>query len=194
MEARQILGLDQNKKYVLFVGSKTNPTKRFDLAEQAVADMADERVTLLTASNIPHESIPVYMHAADVLIVTSLHEGSPNVVKEALACNLPVVSTDVGDVKQRIGNLEGCAVVQDDHPKTISSAIRRVLTNETEFHGRESVADLDEDLLTQKVINVYQLALAARRQNQKARIGKDFYEIPTTGEKSSSEKPHEDCG
>jgi teichuronic acid biosynthesis glycosyltransferase TuaC len=173
-EARRILELDQHQKYVLFVGSKANPTKRYQLARQAMADLADDRVTLITAENIPHERIPDYMRAADVLIVTSLHEGSPNVVKEALACNLPVVSTDVGDVKQRIGNLAGCAVVQDDHPGTIAGALRMALTNTAEFHGRESVADLDENILTKKTVEVYELALASKKANKKTENRKDL--------------------
>ena len=61
--------------------------------------------------DVPHYIMPLYMNACDVLLLTSLHEGSPNVVKEALACNLPVVSVPVGDIPERIGRVPGCVVL-----------------------------------------------------------------------------------
>jgi teichuronic acid biosynthesis glycosyltransferase TuaC len=57
---------------------------------------------------VPHEEVPIWLNASNVVLLTSLHEGSPNVVKEALACNIPVVSVDVGDVRERIQGIEGC--------------------------------------------------------------------------------------
>src|SRR5712664_1222709 len=59
-------------------------------------------------TGIPNAEVPVWLNASDVLLLTSMHEGSPTIVKEALACGLPVVSVDVGDVAERIEGVEGC--------------------------------------------------------------------------------------
>jgi len=159
-EARRKLGLSLNRRYVLFAGAAGNPRKRYSLARQAVGLLRDEiDVELLVAENVLHEQIPDYMNASDALLLTSLHEGSPNVVKEALACNLPVITTDVGDVRERIKDISGCTVLPDDRPETIVTSLRAVLNNGKRINGRPAVMHLDENILTQKVINIYQKAL-----------------------------------
>lgn len=160
-EARHRLGLDQERKYVLFAGSVNNPAKRYELAKQAV-DLLKKKfpVDLLVATTVTHDQIPDFMNASDILLLTSLHEGSPNVVKEALACNLPVVSTDVGDVRNRIEKISGCVVIEDDSPEHIAKELEGVLLRGERIQGRETVLDLDENLVTQKVIRVYQKALS----------------------------------
>lgn len=165
LESRRKLGLPEEKKLVLFTALLRNPRKRYGLAKQAVDMLADRfDVELVQVSDIPHESMPDYMNACDVLLLTSSHEGSPNVVKEALACNLPVVSTDVGDVRERIGNIEGCEVCADDRPETIAAALERVLARGQRINGRQAVLELDERLVTQKVIQVYQQAIEGRKR------------------------------
>lgn len=156
LEARRRLGLSNDKKYVLFAGSVNNPNKRFLLARQAV-DILKEKtpIELLVATDVTHDQMPDYMNASDALLLTSLHEGSPNVVKEALACNLPVVSTDVGDVRQRIESISGCAIIENDTPENIAIHLRNVLLKGGRIQGRETVLDLDEKILTEKVIQVY---------------------------------------
>ncbi len=122
-EARAKLGLPADLPIVLFGGRPEMPVKRFALAQRAVALLARQDVKLLTASNVPHSEMPLYLNAADVLLLTSRHEGSPTIVKEALACNLPVVSTDVGDVRERIASIDGCSVCDNDEPETIAFAL-----------------------------------------------------------------------
>ena len=91
-EARQRLGLPLSKRLVLFVGNPNDPRKRFELSKRAVGLMDPaSNAELVLAWDVPHSDIPVFMNACDVLVFTSMHEGSPNVIKEALACNLPVV-------------------------------------------------------------------------------------------------------
>jgi teichuronic acid biosynthesis glycosyltransferase TuaC len=159
-EARQKLGLSPDCKYVLFVSSMNNPRKRYPLARQAVELLPKGlNAELLVASTISHSMIPTYMNAADVLLLTSLHEGSPNVVKEALACNLPVVSTDVGDVRERLFGIPNCYVLPDDQPETISKTLEKAIDFAEPINSRSSILDLDEKILTQKVIDVYRLAL-----------------------------------
>ncbi|HWX21800.1 MAG TPA: glycosyltransferase [Candidatus Binatia bacterium] len=107
---RQRLGWNSRSFHVLFASGNGDPVKRPWLAEAAVAQMcnAGQPVEMHRLTAVPNEEVPVWLNASDVLLLTSLHEGSPTVVKEALACNLPVVSVDVGDVGERIEGMEGC--------------------------------------------------------------------------------------
>lgn len=160
-EARSTLGLPMNERLILFVGNPERTEKRFWLAQKAVASLHGTiPVQLVTANGVPPEKMPLYMNACDILLVTSSTEGSPNTVKEALACDLPIVSTDVGDVRQRIESIEGCIVCANDHPETIALALKEVLDRNKRIEGRESVRDLDETLLTQKIIQVYEKAVS----------------------------------
>jgi glycosyltransferase involved in cell wall biosynthesis len=174
-EARKELQLPEDKKLVLFAASTiSNPRKRYELAKAAV-EIAKERydAELIVASCVDHETIPVYMNACDALLLTSVHEGSPNVVKEALACNLPVVSVDVGDVRRRIGNVDGCYVCKDDTKEQIAKDLKRVFSNGERIDGRQTILELDERITTQKVIAVYRNALQnddAREKNLRSKI------------------------
>ena len=160
-ECRRQLGLPRDKKLVLFAASTIeNQRKRFYLAQAAV-ELLNEKydIELVVANKVAHSQIPVYMSACDALLLTSMHEGSPNVVKEALACDLPIVSVDVGDVRQRIEAIEGCALCTGDSPKAIAEALDRVLREPRRIDGREHIRDLDENNITERVIGVYRRAL-----------------------------------
>jgi glycosyltransferase involved in cell wall biosynthesis len=164
-EARRELGLPAHRRLVLFGGDPWVPRKRHPLAERAVGLLnGGHDAQLLVADRVPHERMGLYMNAADVLLLTSMHEGSPNVVKEALACNVPVVSVNVGDVAQRLAGLEGAVVCEDDRPETIARALDRVLSRHEPFEGRSRVLELDENLLARRVIEVYRRALEAWRR------------------------------
>lgn len=155
--ARQALGLPLDKRLVLFVGDPTRTEKRFWLARESVDVLQNQlNVELVVGHGVLHADMPLYMNACDVLLLTSSSEGSPTVVKEALACNLPVISVDVGDVRMRIAAIEGCVLCKDDCPSTISDALITVLTRNQRISGRHSVLSLDEELLTQTVLQVYQ--------------------------------------
>ena len=106
-----------------------------------------------------------------MLLLTSVHEGSPTVVKEALACNVPVVSLDVGDVRELIGSVQGCVICQDACAEMIAGALADVLERHEYFNSRElAERQLDERLQVQKVISVYKRML----QNQQ-RPGNTLY-------------------
>ena len=159
--ARQRLGLPLNEKLVLFVGRPTQARKRCYLAEQAIEILKDSMpAQLVVAWRVPHTDIPLYMSACDALVFTSMQEGSPNVVKEALACDLPVVSVPVGDVAERLKGLDGCELCADERPETIAAALGRVLIRNGRIAGRESVKALDENITTARVLNIYKSVLA----------------------------------
>jgi glycosyltransferase involved in cell wall biosynthesis len=155
-EARRRLGLSEGERLVLFACNPADERKRFDLARRAVQILnARLPAKLIVAWGVPHAEISVYMSACDVFVFTSSQEGSPNVVKEALACDLPVVSVAVGDVRQRLQGVEGCEVCVDERPETIAAALERALRRGGRIRGREAVQCLDERLLTKKVIDIY---------------------------------------
>ena len=155
-DARRHLGLPLDRTLVLFAGSPEWPRKRYALARQAV-DLLGRTLPaeLVVAWGAPHADIPYYMCACDALVFTSMLEGSPNVVKEALACDLPVVSVPVGDVATRLRGVAGCELCADERPETIAAALERVLRRGGRAAGRAAVRELDERLLTQRVIDVY---------------------------------------
>jgi glycosyltransferase involved in cell wall biosynthesis len=162
--ARRELGLSLSERLVLFVGSPTEPVKRYPLAQQAVEVLnRTYPATLVLGSGRPHREILVLMNACDALVVTSIQEGSPGVVKEALACNLPIVSLNVGDVPFRVKGIAGCEICANEQPETIAASLERVLRRGERIRGREAVADLDERRLAARVIAVYQSVLSPPR-------------------------------
>ena len=163
--ARERLGLPLDEKLVLFVGRPTQARKRCYLAQEAIEILNESMpAKLIVAWRIPHADIPSYMSACDALVFTSMQEGSPNVVKEALACDLPVVSVPVGDVGERLEGIEGCELCADDRAETIAAALGRVLQRNRLIAGRESVQELDENNTTKKVLIIYKSMLARNEE------------------------------
>ena len=160
--ARQRLGLSGPERLVLFVGSPELARKRYGLAQQVVGIVNRAIPTrLLVGWELPHDKIAAHMNACDALLCTSMQEGSPNAVKEALACNLPVVSVPVGDVPLRLRGVAGCELCADDQAETIAAALSRVLQRGARIDGRAAVRDLDERLLTQQLVDLYRSILPA---------------------------------
>jgi len=160
-EARQQLGLPPSKRLVLFVGDPDEARKRHGLARDIVSRLPpDLAADLVVAWDVPHDVVPVYMNACDALLFTSTYEGSPNVIKESLACNLPIVSTAVGDVPQRLKGVDGCVVCANADPKRMAEALATLLQRRARTNGRETVLELDENRLAQRTIDIYQRALS----------------------------------
>jgi len=161
-EARTELGLPLAKRLVLFVGNPAEARKRHALAQQVVSRLDQSlEAQLVVAWDVPHDRIPLYMNACDALLFVSMYEGSPNVVKEALACNLPVVSVTVGDVAERLRGVDGCYVANDDNPQALAAMLTSVLRADKRVDGRAAVQELDENLLAQRMIDVYRGAIAS---------------------------------
>lgn len=163
-ETRRQLGLPLDGKLVLFAGNPQQARKRFGLASQ-VHGLLDPALNarMVIAWGVPHTDMPLYMNACDALLFTSMQEGSPNVVKEALACDLPVVSVVVGDVAQRLAGVAGCELCPDERPESIAVALERVLRRGQRVAGRASVMELDEHRITSALIRLYTSVLARAR-------------------------------
>lgn len=155
-EARRRLGLAEEQRLILFVGNPALARKRFALAQRAV-DIVNRSIPtrLIVGWKLPHQEVAALMSACDVLVCTSMQERSPNAVKEALACNLPVVSVRVGDVPMRLRGISGCELCPDDRAETIAAALERVLRRGSRIDSRGAMKHLDERLLTQRLIDIY---------------------------------------
>jgi teichuronic acid biosynthesis glycosyltransferase TuaC len=156
-EAKQQLGFADDRQRVAFVAHPANHTKRFDIAQAAVRLLQENHpnVELLPVCNVPHHQVPLYMNACDALVLTSMHEASPCVIKEALACNLPIVSVDVGDVAERISGVTGCYLC-DRTPEAVAAKLRKVLREGRRTNGRERIQALSLQNVAQKIIAVYE--------------------------------------
>ncbi|HEY8705413.1 MAG TPA: glycosyltransferase [Gaiellaceae bacterium] len=159
-EARAALGLVQDDRIVLFVG-EPRPEKRLDVIAAAVELLRadDSRIRLEQVCGRPQEEVAAYMSAADVLALASDNEGSPGAVKEAMACNLPVVSVDVGDVAAVIGRTEGCFLAARE-PAAFARGLAAALDFGARTDGRSAVAHLSWPAVTARLIEVYERALA----------------------------------
>lgn len=156
-ECRQKLGWDLDKKYVLFASNPDRKEKNFALARATIDKVKINFVELKIIYNIDHSQMPVYLNAADVLLLTSKWEGSPNIVKEAMSCNLPVVATKVGDIEYLFGNTEGYYYTDPD-PDKLAEKINYVLNNDIKPNGRQRIIDLklDSESIADKLIQLYQ--------------------------------------
>jgi teichuronic acid biosynthesis glycosyltransferase TuaC len=163
-EARAVLGLSEDRAYVLFAGSYDRPVKRIELIEEAVAIVRqnDDNVDLLKISGVSQDRLNLYYSAADCLVLASDHEGSPNVVKEALACNLPVVAVDVGDVWQHISGVAGCAKVEQN-AQSIANGISDVLKCGDKLNSRGTMESLRAERIAERIRAVYLGVLNQRR-------------------------------
>jgi glycosyltransferase involved in cell wall biosynthesis len=153
--ARQMLGWDRDGRVALFLGDPTIPGKRYWLAEVACARAARTfaDIRLHAATNIEPDDVPVYLSAADCLILTSSTEGSPNAVKEALMCDLPVVTTRVGDVDELLAGVEPSYIC--DTEEELSEALVNCLSDPRRSNGRTASSRLALDQVAERVVAVY---------------------------------------
>jgi glycosyltransferase involved in cell wall biosynthesis len=161
--ARERLGIPLSERLVLFPHTPSVPRKRFDLAQAAMARIAarGSAARLWSVSRVPHSEMADYYRAADCLLLTSDQEGSPNVVKEALCCDLPVVSVDVGDVCEWIGPGSGSVVVGRD-PEAIAAGLEHVLGTGRRVDGTRIRRELSAETVAHRLIAIYRAALAGR--------------------------------
>jgi hypothetical protein len=162
-EARRELGLETQKKFVLFPYDPNTSRKRFDVVESAVARarQAIPELEILQVFGVPQSRMPLYMNAADVLVLASQFEGSPNTVKEAMATNLPVIAVEVGDTAELIGQTEGCHLVRRD-AGDIAAKIVEVCRKAMRARGRDSIARLSIGNVARQIVQVYSTVVPQR--------------------------------
>ena len=159
-KCREKLNLPKNKKIMFFPADVKNPERRtqkgFDILQRTLAILPRDNVLLTTGGSISHQDMPLYTNASDVVVQTSNFEASPMVIKEAMACNVPIVSTDVGDTKEIIGNAESCFICKRES-EDVALKIKMALNLRKRTDGRERIEKLGLGLeqIAQRIIKTY---------------------------------------
>jgi glycosyltransferase involved in cell wall biosynthesis len=163
--ARQELGWPEDERVVLFNAGRDPRNKRLDLAlaaaELARRDCTGLRLEVLDGSVDPR-LLPVYMNACDCLLMTSDAEGSPTVVQEALAVNLPIVSVEVGDIPERLENVQNTRIVGRD-PAALARALVELVRTPLRSNGRDHIGELRSERIADKLCEIYREAVEERR-------------------------------
>jgi teichuronic acid biosynthesis glycosyltransferase TuaC len=154
--AREQLGWDPSARIALFVADPAIARKRYFLAEGAVRiarrELPDLRLEVV--QDVAPERVPIFMNAADCLLLTSSIEGSPNVVKEALMCNLPVVSTPAGDADELLDAVTPSFVCEPSE-QALAEALLQCIREPRRSNGRDVSRRLDADVVAGAVLGVY---------------------------------------
>ena len=164
--ARDALGWRLDGSVLLFAANRDEPRKNFPLALAVERRLRDQGldVRLEYMFGKPHSMIVLAMNAADVLLLPSFHEGSPNAVKEAMACGLPVVAAPVGDCEELLRNCHPSALAERTE-EAFTAATARVLAAQSRSNGRAIIeASLTLEAVARRLIDVYERTLARRRK------------------------------
>jgi len=153
--ALEVTGWDEKKKHILFTANPKRFVKNFALAKEAFELLDDSSLELHCLVDIPNEKVPFYYNSADVVLMTSHWEGSPNAIKEAMACGIAIVSTDVGDVKDLTQNTKGCYIAQAN-AKDVAKKIQKALAMNTRTTGPKDISKLSSQNIAKKIIALYE--------------------------------------
>lgn len=158
------LKIELSQESILFLGDKDDSNKNFSLLKSAYTkNCIHDEVILLAPYPVNPDDVLWYLNACRLLVFCSFKEGSPNVIKEAMACNCPIVSTDVGDIKEVIGNTDGCYIASYD-PIDVAQKIKLAMEFSRTMgrtNGRQRIMDLGLDAATvaKKILSVYDNAV-----------------------------------
>lgn len=156
--------ITETKKHsLLFLADPIDPRKNISLVKKAMEFINEKGLKLNNPYPIDHSQFPDYLNNSSVFVLTSFEEGSPNVIKEAMACNIPIVSTDVGDVREVIGNTEGCYITTFI-PENVANKLQLALEfslKKGRTKGRERIIELglDSETIAHRIIEVYKKVL-----------------------------------
>lgn len=171
--ARRRLGLREDARIALFHYGSRPKLKGLDLFRAAIA-VAESQIGAIDAlelsGQVAPEQMPLYVSAADCVVVASLREGSPNMVKEAMACNVPVASVDVGDVRERLRDVWPSAVVPRDSI-ALGGAIAQFLKRPTHSNGRQRVLDCSEAAVAEAIHGIYRAVTNVRPPVEVPEVG-----------------------
>ena len=162
-EARVDLGWNPERKAVVWVGDPRRE-KRVDLAYATHEELRrrGRDVDLHVVSKVPHATVPTVLNGADLLLLTSDHEGSPVVIKEAMACNLPIVSTRVGDVPDIIGGVDGCYLAEQS-AVALADRVDEALAFGGRTQGRQAITHLQTEGEARRILVLYDEVLSRRK-------------------------------
>jgi glycosyltransferase involved in cell wall biosynthesis len=156
-ECRSSLGWSKDEFHILFSGNPESETKRYRDAVAAAECLRGRdipaRVQLMRG--LSHDQVPIWLNAADALLLCSVHEGSPNIVKESLACGCPVVSTDVGDVAERIDGIAGCYLCERN-AESMAESLQAVYQRRIRLDCRDKISSMSVAAIAKRVASVYE--------------------------------------
>ena len=155
-EAREILKWEKSARYIVFSSAFDNKIKNVQLAWSAISDI--NNCNLIELKGYGKEKINLILNASDLLLVTSLSETGPIIVKEALACNCPIISTNVGDVQKLIKNVQNC-YISSYNPDDIKKRINLVFMNNKRTNGEQAIKNFKLENIAYKIIDVYKNTL-----------------------------------
>lgn len=156
-EARKALGFEKDKKYILFGGAFSNLRKNYPLLKEAVSLLPNkDNIVCLEMKGLSREECTLKMCGCDLFALPTKSEGSPQALKEAMACNCPIVATDVADIKHLLGNVEGHYVCSFD-PQDVADKVSKALEFGKRTTGRQRVMalGLTNDLVAKKLMTIY---------------------------------------
>lgn len=160
IECQKILDLNSKNKHVVFISNPKRHEKNYELAKSACNQLNNKNLELHAIYNSNVKELNYYYNAADLILLTSFHEGSPNVIKEAMACNCPIVSTEVGDVAKIIDGINGCYLTNYDSSFTAQTILKSIDFREKHKYtnGRDRIINLglDSKSIALKLISIYQ--------------------------------------
>ena len=164
-DVRSKLGWNQQVPTVIFNGGYDPHAKGLALVKQSIAN-AETKIgcpvkLIVLNGRISPDCVPQYLNAADCLVLASEREGSPNIVKEAMACNLPIVSVDVGDIAERLEGVDPSTIVRRD-PESMGAALARILESRARSNGREKLTQCSEGYVANELLRIYSDTLRAR--------------------------------
>ena len=153
-ESQRALGWSEDHHYILFSGAFDNWVKNAPLAQSAVEKLED--TTLIELKGYTRDQVATMMNAADALVMTSFTEGSPQVIKEAMACGCPVVSVDVGDVKDLTSGVDGCFIAERTI-ESVAANLKEAIAFGRRTDGRRVIEErgLTNDVVAKKLIEIY---------------------------------------
>lgn len=168
VESCKILNLDHRNNYILFVTSKDKhrKEKRYDLYKDTIELLKVQykhyNFQELIMSGIPREKCIYYYNSASLHLLTSDYEGSPNSIKEAMSCNIPIVSTDVGNVRQMIKGATNCFISNQD-PEILASYVIKAIESEQCNLRKVLIAnDLTAEAKTKELLLLYSKIITSR--------------------------------
>jgi teichuronic acid biosynthesis glycosyltransferase TuaC len=153
-DCQEQLGWNNTKINVLFAANPERLEKNYKLAKEAISTIDDTNIVVHFLKGVPNTDMPLYYNAADVVLLTSLWEGSPNVIKEAMACNRPIVATNVGDIAEVTTGTKGCFICKfnkNDLSKKINLALDFNATT-----GRSNIENLNDNRVANLIVSMYQ--------------------------------------
>lgn len=141
-ECRKRLGWEADKQYIIYMDSNkgVRTQKRKDRFDEVIGLLNSKygwKAEAVVMRNVERSLVPLYLNAANLHLISSDFEGSPNSVKECMCCNTPVVSTPVGNVLKMIGDIPGAYVTKGFAAEELAECCDKVLRGKTPFEGRE---------------------------------------------------------